>query len=83
MKRDLAEIVENYVAVMSGTGVIIFNQKTNRSATDIVQNYKFGFIVVAMVSALGNSLGAPLNTNRTKALSQVKEIKLKQVTSTI
>ncbi len=79
MKKYLAEILGTFAVVFCGTGAIIINQHTNGAITHVGVSITFGFIVMAMIYALGNISGAHLNPAVTIAFTLAKKFKLNQV----
>lgn len=61
MKKYLAETIGTFALVFCGTGAIIINQETNGTVTHVGIAITFGFIVMAMIYALGDISGAHLN----------------------
>jgi aquaporin NIP len=61
MKKYVAEFLGTFALVFCGTGAIVINQETNGAVTHVGIAITFGFIVMAMIYALGNISGAHLN----------------------
>lgn len=61
MKKYVAEFVGTFALVFCGTGAVVINQETNGAVTHVGIAITFGFIVMAMIYALGNISGAHLN----------------------
>jgi len=80
MKRYIAEILGTFALVFCGTGAIIINQQTSGAITHVGIAITLGFIVMAMIYALGHISGAHLNPAVTIAFTLAKKFKAKQVT---
>lgn len=61
MRKYIAELIGTFALVFCGTGAIIINQETNGTVTHVGIAITFGFIVMAMIYALGDISGAHLN----------------------
>ena len=79
MKKYLAEILGTFAVVFCGTGAIIINHPTTGAIPHVGVSITFGFIVMAMIYALGNISGAHLNPAVTIAFTLAKKFKLNQV----
>lgn len=79
MKKYFAEAIGTFALVFCGTGAIIINQETNGIVSHVGIAITFGFIVMAMIYALGNISGAHLNPAVTIAFSIAGRFPLKYV----
>ena len=57
MKKLVAEFIGTFALVFCGTGAIIIDQQTNGAVSHVGIAITFGFIVMAMIYALGNISG--------------------------
>lgn len=79
MNKYLAELLGTFALVFCGTGAIIINQQSNGAVTHVGIAITFGFIVMAMIYALGNISGAHMNPAVTIAFTIAKRFQLKRV----
>ena len=79
MNKYLAELLGTFAVVFCGTGAIVINQNYNGSVTHAGIAITFGFIVMAMIYALGDISGAHMNPAVTIAFTIAKKFPLKQV----
>lgn len=61
MKSYAAEIIGTFALVFAGTGAIIINDATGGAVTHVGIALTFGFVVMAMIYALGEVSGAHFN----------------------
>lgn len=61
MNKWLAEFLGTFALVFCGTGAIVINQESGGTVTHVGIAITFGFIVMAMIYALGHISGAHLN----------------------
>lgn len=61
MKPFFAEALGTFAVVFAGTGAIVINDVSNGDVTHVGIALTFGFIVMAMISAVGDVSGAHLN----------------------
>lgn len=61
MRRWLAEILGTFTLVFAGTGAIVINDVAGGVITHVGIALTFGFVVMAMIYALGDISGAHLN----------------------
>jgi aquaporin NIP len=62
MRKYLAESIGTFALVLCGTGAIVIDQQTNGGVSHVGVAITFGFIVMAMIYALGDISGAHLNS---------------------
>src|SRR3954452_7277285 len=79
MNKYIAELLGTFALVFCGTGAIIINQEANGAVTHVGIAITFGFIVMAMIYALGDISGAHMNPAVTIAFTIAKRFKLRQV----
>lgn len=79
MKKYVAEAIGTFAIVFCGTGAVIINQQTNGIITQTGIAITFGFIVMAMIYALGNISGAHFNPAVTIAFAVAKRFPAKQI----
>ena len=61
MKSYLAEVIGTFALVFAGTGAIIINDVSGGAVTHVGIALTFGFVVMAMICALGEVSVAHLN----------------------
>src|SRR5690348_7021467 len=61
MNKYLAELLGTFILVFCGTGSVIVDQQFNGAVTHIGIAITWGFIVMAMIYALGEISGAHMN----------------------
>lgn len=79
MNKYLAELLGTFALVFCGTGAIVINQQSGGAITHVGIAITFGFIVMAMIYALGDISGAHMNPAVTIAFTIAKRFQLKQV----
>jgi aquaporin NIP len=79
MKKYIAEAIDTFALVFCGTGAIIIDQQTNGAVSHVGVAITFGFIVMAMIYALGNISGAHLNPAVSIAFTIAKRFPLKEL----
>lgn len=78
MNKYLAELLGTFALVFCGTGAIIINQESNGAITHVGIAITFGFVIMAMIYALGDVSGAHMNPAVTIAFTLAKRLPLKQ-----
>ncbi len=61
MKKYLAEVIATFALVFAGTGAAVVNQVSNGDVTHVGVALTFGFVVMAMIYAVGDVSGAHMN----------------------
>ena len=79
MNKYIAELLGTFALVFCGTGAIVIDQQSGGAVTHVGVAIKFGFIVMAMIYALGDISGAHMNPAVTIAFTIAKRFQLKQV----
>ena len=79
MNKYIAELIGTFALVFCGTGAIIIDQQTNGAVSHVGVAITFGFIVMAMIYALGDISGAHMNPAVTIAFTIAKRFQIKQV----
>ena len=79
MKKWLAELIGTFALVFCGTGAIVINQETGGAVSHVGIAITFGFIVMAMIYALGNISGAHMNPAVTIAFTLAGRFKIHEV----
>jgi aquaporin NIP len=79
MNKYIAELLGTFALVFCGTGAIVINEQSNGAVTHVGVAITFGFIVMAMIYALGEISGAHMNPAVTIAFTIAKRFQLKQV----
>lgn len=79
MNKYLSELLGTFALVFCGTGAIIINQQAGGVVTHVGIAITFGFIVMAMIYALGDISGAHMNPAVTIAFTIAGRFQLKQV----
>jgi aquaporin NIP len=79
MNKYIAELLGTFALVFCGTGAIVINEQSNGAVTHVGIAITFGFIVMAMIYALGEISGAHMNPAVTIAFTIAKRFQLKQV----
>ena len=79
MKKYIAEIIGTFALVFCGTGSMTINEITGGDVTHVGIGLTWGFIVIAMIYALGDISGAHLNPAVTIAFAYAKKFQWKEV----
>jgi aquaporin NIP len=79
MNKYLSELLGTFALVFCGTGAIVINQQAGGVITHVGIAITFGFIVMAMIYALGDISGAHMNPAVTIAFTIAKRFQLEQV----
>lgn len=79
MKKYIAELIGTFALVFCGTGAIVINQQAGGAITHVGIAITFGFVVMAMIYALGNISGAHLNPAVSIAFAIAKKFSIKEV----
>lgn len=79
MNKYFAEFIGTFALVFCGTGAIVIDQQSGGTVTHVGVSITFGFIVMAMIYALGDISGAHMNLAVTIAFTIAKRFQLKQV----
>jgi len=79
MNKYLAELLGTFILVFCGTGSVIVDQQFNGAVTHIGIAITWGFIVMAMIYALGEISGAHMNPAVTIAFTIAGRFPVKQV----
>src|SRR4051812_31287445 len=79
MNKYMAEHLGTFALVFCGTGATVINQQSGGAVTHVGIAITFGFIVMAMIYALGDISGAHMNPAVTIAFTIAKRFHLKQV----
>ncbi|MFN8271016.1 MAG: aquaporin [Chitinophagaceae bacterium] len=79
MNKYIAELTGTFALVFCGTGAIVIDQQSGGAVTNVGIAITFGFIVMAMIYALGDISGAHMNPAVTIAFSIAKRFPLQQV----
>jgi len=79
MNKYVAELIGTFALVFCGTGAIVINQQSGGVVTHVGIAITFGFIVMAMIYALGDISGAHMNPAVTIAFTLAKRFSLKQL----
>jgi aquaporin NIP len=79
MNKWLAEFLGTFALVFCGTGAIVINQESGGTVTHVGIAITFGFIVMAMIYALGHISGAHLNPAVTIAFTIAGRFSIKGV----
>lgn len=79
MNKYIAELIGTFALVFCGTGAIVINQQSGGTVTHVGIAITFGFIVMAMIYALGEISGAHMNPAVTIAFTIAKRLQIKQV----
>ena len=78
-KKYLAEVIGTFALVFCGTGAIIIDEQTHGAVTHVGVAITFGFIVLAMIYAFGETSGAHFNPAVTIAFAVAKRFEPKQM----
>jgi aquaporin NIP len=79
MNKYIAELIGTFALVFCGTGAIVIDQQSGGAVTHVGVAITFGFIVMAMIYALGDISGAHMNPAVTIAFTIAKKFPLKQL----
>jgi aquaporin Z len=79
MNKYLAELLGTFILLFCGTGAVIIDQQFNGAVTHIGVAITWGFIVMAMIYALGDISGAHMNPAVTIAFTIAGRFQAKQV----
>jgi aquaporin Z len=79
MRKYTAELLGTFALVFCGTGAVVIDQHTSGSVTHVGVAITFGFIVMAMIYALGNISGAHLNPAVSIAFALSRRFSWKEV----
>jgi aquaporin Z len=79
MNKYLSEFLGTFALVFCGTGAIVINEQSGGAITHVGIAITFGFIVMAMIYALGDISGAHMNPAVTIAFTIAGRFPLKQV----
>ena len=79
MKKYIAELIGTFALVFCGTGSMAINEITGGDVTHVGIGITWGFIVIAMIYALGDISGAHLNPAVTIAFAYAKKFSWKEV----
>ena len=79
MNRYLAELLGTFILLFCGTGAVIIDQQYNGAVTHAGIAITWGFIVMAMIYALGDISGAHMNPAVTIAFTIAGRFQAKQV----
>jgi aquaporin Z len=79
IRKLTAELIGTFGLVFCGTGAIIINQESGGAVTHVGIAITFGFIVMAMIYALGSISGAHINPAVTVAFAVAGKFEWKQV----
>lgn len=79
MNRYLAELLGTFILLFCGTGAVIIDQQYNGAVTHAGIAITWGFIVMAMIYALGDISGAHMNPAVTIAFTIAGRFQTKQV----
>lgn len=79
LKKYIAEVIGTFALVFCGTGSMTINEITGGDVTHVGIGLTWGFIVIAMIYALGDISGAHLNPAVTIAFAYAKKFQWKEV----
>lgn len=79
IRKLTAELIGTFGLVFCGTGAIVINQQSGGAVTHVGIAITFGFIVMAMIYALGGISGAHLNPAVTVAFAVAGKFEWKDV----
>lgn len=79
MKKYLAELIGTFALIFCGTGAMTINEITEGTIGHVGIGMTWGFIVIAMIYALGDISGAHLNPAVTIAFAYAKKFSWKEV----
>ena len=78
-KKIICEAFGTFCLVFAGTGAIVVNQITSGAISHVGVSITFGFIVMAMIYAIGEISGAHINPAVTLAFAIARRFPLRQV----
>lgn len=79
MNRYIAELLGTFILVFCGTGAVVIDQQYNGAVTHVGIAITWGFIVMALIYALGDISGAHMNPAVTIAFIIAGRFPVKQV----
>jgi aquaporin Z len=79
MNKYIAELLGTFILLFCGTGAVVVDQQFNGAVTHIGIAITWGFIVMAMIYALGDISGAHMNPAVTIAFTIAGRFDIKQV----
>jgi aquaporin Z len=79
MNKYIAELLGTFALVFCGTGAVVIDQQSNGAVTHVGIAITFGFIVMAMIYALGDISGAHMNPAVTIAFTIARRFTVRHV----